>query len=134
MTLIGVLSKEALQECLNNNLNVKEMAEKFDCSEVTIRTYIKNYELKIILNRYINLDIKELYKLRVDYMWTHKELAELYKVSYTTIMNRCREFEFPNVNAGRQNNSWRLKPLVNKRRKEVNKNASKLLKELYDLL
>jgi len=46
------------------------------------------------------------------------------------------EFEFPKVNADKKNRQakeWKLKPLVNKR-KVMNKNESKLLKELYAIL
>ena len=116
---------------------VKLQAERLNCSLPTVKKYLKKYELIGAYVRTIPINMDELYKLRVECEWTYRELAELYQVADTTLRNRCEEFEFPEVHVGRQNNNWRLKPMVNKKiknKKRVSKNTNKILKELYYIL
>ena len=141
------LQKENLKYCLELNLTLSQMAERLDCNSATVTSYLKKFGLKSKFKKEIKLDMNELYKLRVISRWNYSELAELYKVSITTIMKTCNKFKFPKIKTDYQDSrckkvtvkktkkmkkDWKLKPLVNK--KQVNKNTSKLLNELYAML
>jgi arginine repressor len=89
------LRKEDIQRLLKMKLTFKEMAKKLDCSIPTLSRYLKKFGL--IKNKVVQIDIKELYNLRVNSEWTIIELAQLYEVSTTTIEKRCKEHEFPKV-------------------------------------
>ena len=126
------LKKKDLEKLQTEKLNYIEMAKRLDCSLPTVKKYLKKYELIGKYVRTIPVDIDELYKLRVEQRWTYRRLAKYYNVSDTTLRNRCEEFDFPVVNAGRKASEWRLKPIIVRRK--VNKNANKKLKELYKIL
>lgn len=67
---------------------------------------------------YKNINIDELYKLRVDSRWTYEELAELYYVSVKTAINRCKENNFPAIKVNRsyskKNKYWGDLGMANK--------------------
>lgn len=144
------LKKEDLQGCLDCSLTLKQIAEQLNCTGITVTTYLKMFNLKSKFKKEVNLDVDELYRLRVVEKWNYGELAELYKASDATVRRKCEEFEFPRIKVDVQDDrwwkketvikvktdkrkkEWRLKPIITRRK--VNENASKKLAELYAIL
>ena len=130
-----IITKEKLEKVLaENNISQLGMIERLKCSYPTFKKYMKLYELDTTFTKVIPINMDDLYRLRVTERKTYRQIAKLYGVSDTTLRNRCEEFDFPPVNAGRKTNTWKLKPINVNRKKKVNKIANKKLKELYALL
>ncbi len=53
------------------------------------------------------VDKNELYELRVNKKWTYSELAQHFHVHRTTIRNRCKEYDFPDVSHDNSNHYWK---------------------------
>jgi len=128
------LSKEDLQGCLDCSLNLKEIAARLKCNGITVTNYLKKFGLKSEFRKELNINIDELYKLRVESQWNYEDLAELYKASKSGIRKTCERFDFPPIEVDKLHvyiEKIEIKK-INKRCKEDKSNI--LLQELYDSL
>lgn len=99
------LDKRKLKKLFDSGLSVSKISQRLCCSKPTVRKYLKKYGItKTTAKPKIQIDIEEMYRLRVACKWTYKELGELYQVSFMFIKYRCVEFNFPVVRVGRQIN------------------------------
>lgn len=109
LRLYGISKHKEIKKCdiekyLADELSYKVIIEKLDCTLQTLYLYMKKHGLKKKFEK-IHIDNKELYHLRVECLWTIKELAELYKVSAFII--QCEIKDFPKVKVEKAKNRWR---------------------------
>jgi len=131
----NMLSEEDLQGCLDCSLNLKEIATRLKCNGITVTSYLKKFGLKSEFKKKINVDINELYKLRVSSQWNYEDLAELYQASKSGIRKICEHFEFPKIEVARLHDA-EIGKLEVKRISEKSKEEKTniLLQELLDSL
>ena len=97
-------TKEIFADLINAGMSVSEIASKLDCSLPTVRHYLKAWNLKELnpfRQNIKDIDKEEIYKLRVESLWSMVELAELYKVSLSTISVYLARNNFPVVRVER---------------------------------
>ena len=129
------LSKEDLQGCLDCSLNLKEIAARLKCNGITVTSYLKKFGLKSEFKKKIDVDIDELYKLRVSSQWNYEDLAELYKCSKAGVRKICEHFDFPKIEVARLQDEVISKTEIKKINKKFKDDKSNmLLQELYDSL
>ena len=127
------LSKEDLQGCLDCSLRLKEIATRLKCNGITVTRYLKKFGLKNEFKKKLNVDVDELYKLRVESHWNYEDLAELYKGSQAGIRKICEHFKFPKIEVTRLQDGIIEKIEVKKINKKCKDDKlSILLQELYD--
>ena len=120
---VNKLNKEDLQACLDCSLELKQIAARYNCNSITVTDYLKKFGLNSNFKKDLNLDINELYKLRVISQWNFEDLAELYKCSQAGITKLCVRLKFPQIKINRLQNFEIIEKI------EV---TSILLQSLYD--
>lgn len=91
MRIKNKFTKNQLEEITKEDLSLKEIISILHCDRRTLNNYLKMYGLKEKFKK-ATIDNEELYRLRVNSLWTTKELAELYRVSVTNIQIKIRKF------------------------------------------
>ena len=101
------LKREDIKKLLKKNITFTKMAKQLNCSQATLKIYIKKYGFNVgKYVRTIPINIEELYELRVNSKWTFCELAELYQVTITTVEKRCKDYNFPKVKVDQEARTW----------------------------
>lgn len=104
-----VPTKKEIETLVNKGMSQREIGKQLNLYQFTVLNYMKKYEIEAGLqHKKIDIDIKEMTKLRETGDWTFTELAELYKTSVTIIQCRCKEYGVKKVKVGRQHNEWRI--------------------------
>lgn len=107
------ITRESLQEDMNNNLTYKDMMQKYHCSQTTLANRFRYFfngkslkELRPVINsgqfKKIDIPEKEFLKDIKEGILTNKEICTKYNIGEGTFFNRCKTFTGMTPNQYRQ--------------------------------